>query len=95
MAPEGILDGNHVPDMTHKVPLVVCITRLVPQKGLHLISHAIKRIEELVSIRYSIFHKECCLSLSESNMMEMRISVRVYHRTNFYINSFCFYTVIE
>lgn len=47
LAPEGILDGNHVPDMTHKVPLVVCITRLVPQKGLHLISHAIKRIEEL------------------------------------------------
>ncbi|KAF3970148.1 hypothetical protein CMV_006129 [Castanea mollissima] len=47
LASEGILDGNHVLDMTHKVPLVVCITRLVPQKGLHLISHAIKRVEEL------------------------------------------------
>lgn len=30
-----------------KVPLVVCITRLVAQKGLHLIIHAIKHIEEL------------------------------------------------
>ncbi|XP_037496710.1 probable starch synthase 4, chloroplastic/amyloplastic [Jatropha curcas] len=30
-----------------KVPLVVCISRLVPQKGLHLITHAIKRVEEL------------------------------------------------
>lgn len=29
------------------VPLVVCITRLVAQKGLHLITHAIKRAEEL------------------------------------------------
>lgn len=28
-------------------PLVVCITRLVPQKGLHLIVHAIKRVIEL------------------------------------------------
>nr|POE83887.1 putative starch synthase 4, chloroplastic/amyloplastic [Quercus suber] len=47
LASEGIPDGKHVLDMTHKVPLVVCITRLVPQKGLHLISHAIKRAEEL------------------------------------------------
>lgn len=30
-----------------RVPLVVCITRLVAQKGLHLIRHAIKRVEEL------------------------------------------------
>lgn len=30
-----------------KVPLVVCITRLVAQKGLHLIHHAIKRVEQL------------------------------------------------
>lgn len=47
LASEGTLDGNHLPDITCKVPLVVCITRLVPQKGLHLISHAIKRVEEL------------------------------------------------
>uniref|UniRef100_A0A803MES6 Starch synthase, chloroplastic/amyloplastic n=1 Tax=Chenopodium quinoa TaxID=63459 RepID=A0A803MES6_CHEQI len=30
-----------------KIPLVVCITRLVAQKGLHLIRHAIKHVEEL------------------------------------------------
>ncbi|KAG9449378.1 hypothetical protein H6P81_009343 [Aristolochia fimbriata] len=30
-----------------RVPLVVCITRLVTQKGLHLIHYAIKRVEEL------------------------------------------------
>ncbi|KAE8056089.1 hypothetical protein FH972_012887 [Carpinus fangiana] len=47
LALEGTLDGNHLPDIACKVPLVVCITRLVPQKGLHLISHAIKRVEEL------------------------------------------------
>ncbi|CAN0839023.1 Glycogen synthase [Linum grandiflorum] len=34
-------------DAAPQVPLVVCITRLVPQKGLHLVTHAIKRIEEL------------------------------------------------
>ena len=33
----------------NRKPLVVCITRLVAQKGLHLIRHAIKRVEELVS----------------------------------------------
>ncbi|KAM7469150.1 hypothetical protein LguiA_007333 [Lonicera macranthoides] len=37
-------DSNLVAD---KVPLVVCITRLVAQKGLHLITHAIKHVEEL------------------------------------------------
>ena len=54
--------------MTHKVPLVVCITRLVPQKGLHLISHAIKRVEELVSVSCSMSHvvlSKCdCLAIS-------------------------------
>lgn len=45
----GLASGDHVPDTTTKVPLVVCITRLVAQKGLHLIIHAIKRVEELVS----------------------------------------------
>ncbi|CAI0628183.1 unnamed protein product [Linum tenue] len=39
--------GNQMPDAAPEVPLVICITRLVPQKGLHLITHAIKRIEEL------------------------------------------------
>ncbi|KAK9741574.1 hypothetical protein RND81_03G114200 [Saponaria officinalis] len=34
-------------DLKDRVPLVVCITRLVAQKGLHLIRHAIKRVEEL------------------------------------------------
>ncbi|XP_031114452.1 uncharacterized protein LOC116017974 [Ipomoea triloba] len=32
---------------SHQVPLVICITRLVRQKGLHLIIQAIKRVEEL------------------------------------------------
>lgn len=41
------------------VPLIVCITRLVAQKGLHLITHAIKRAEELVSLLLSF-----CLPLS-------------------------------
>ncbi|KAL5540135.1 hypothetical protein UlMin_042359 [Ulmus minor] len=43
----GLATGDHGTDMTNKVPLVICITRLVAQKGLHLITHAIKRIEEL------------------------------------------------
>ncbi|XP_061993199.1 uncharacterized protein LOC133711043 [Rosa rugosa] len=43
----GLASGNHVTDTTLKVPLVVCITRLVAQKGLHLITHAIKQVEEL------------------------------------------------
>lgn len=59
LASEGTQDGNRLADITYKAPLVVCITRLVPQKGLHLISHAIKHIEELVSI-----------TLSESNMVK-------------------------
>ncbi|KAK6131735.1 hypothetical protein DH2020_034532 [Rehmannia glutinosa] len=41
LAPEG-LPGD--PD---KVPLVVCITRLVAQKGLHLITNAIRYVEAL------------------------------------------------
>ncbi|XP_068643793.1 probable starch synthase 4, chloroplastic/amyloplastic isoform X2 [Aristolochia californica] len=36
-----------VPGSVKRVPLVVCITRLVAQKGLHLIHYAIKRVEEL------------------------------------------------
>ncbi|CAH9075586.1 unnamed protein product [Cuscuta epithymum] len=32
---------------SHRVPLVVCITRLVRQKGLHLIIQAIKHVKEL------------------------------------------------
>ncbi|KAB1200403.1 putative starch synthase 4, chloroplastic/amyloplastic [Morella rubra] len=47
LASEGTLNVNHVADIPFKAPLVVCITRLVPQKGLHLISHAIKHVEEL------------------------------------------------
>ncbi|XP_009345338.1 glycogen synthase isoform X2 [Pyrus x bretschneideri] len=43
----GLASGDHVPDTALKVPLVVCITRLVAQKGLHLITHAIKQVEEL------------------------------------------------
>ncbi|XP_068332033.1 uncharacterized protein [Pyrus communis] len=43
----GLASGYHVPDTALKVPLVVCITRLVAQKGLHLITHAIKQVEEL------------------------------------------------
>lgn len=68
LASEGILDGNRVLDTTHKVPLVVCITRLVPQKGLHLISRAIKRVEELVSVSCSMSHvvlsEYDCLTIS-------------------------------
>ncbi|KAJ4709151.1 Starch synthase, chloroplastic/amyloplastic [Melia azedarach] len=44
---EGTLAVNHVADIKHDVPLIVCITRLVAQKGLHLITHAIKHTEEL------------------------------------------------
>lgn len=41
---EPVKTGGNVKD---GIPLVVCITRLVAQKGLHLIRHAIKRVEEL------------------------------------------------
>ncbi|KAK3221208.1 hypothetical protein Dsin_008233 [Dipteronia sinensis] len=44
---EGTLAGDPVPYITDNVPLIVCITRLVAQKGLHLITQAIKRTEEL------------------------------------------------
>ncbi|KAL7224817.1 hypothetical protein ACSBR1_026158 [Camellia fascicularis] len=44
---EDIIAGNTGSKITAKVPLVVCITRLVAQKGLHLITHAIKHVEEL------------------------------------------------
>lgn len=43
----GLAYGDRVSDTTTKIPLVVCITRLVAQKGLHLITRAIKRVEEL------------------------------------------------
>lgn len=46
----GLAYGDRVSDTTTKIPLVVCITRLVAQKGLHLITRAIKRVEELVSL---------------------------------------------
>ncbi|XP_047307945.1 glycogen synthase-like [Impatiens glandulifera] len=35
------------PSTKRRVPLVVCISRLVAQKGLHLITHAIKHVENL------------------------------------------------
>ncbi|GKV20516.1 hypothetical protein SLEP1_g30631 [Rubroshorea leprosula] len=47
LAPESTVAGHQVLDKPQKVPLIVCITRLVAQKGLHLITHAIKRTEEL------------------------------------------------
>jgi glycogen synthase len=50
LASEDTRAGNTVSRTTGKVPLVVCITRLVAQKGLHLITHAIKHVEELVSL---------------------------------------------
>ncbi|KAI3715230.1 hypothetical protein L6452_22203 [Arctium lappa] len=40
---EGHVSNNHISD---RVPLVVCISRLVAQKGLHLIRHVINHIEE-------------------------------------------------
>ncbi|KAF3437251.1 hypothetical protein FNV43_RR20004 [Rhamnella rubrinervis] len=43
----GLATDDHVADMTLKVPLVVCITRLVAQKGLHLIIQAMKHVEKL------------------------------------------------
>lgn len=52
----GLASGDHVVDATLKVPLVVCITRLVAQKGLHLITHAIKQVEELVSLLLHAIH---------------------------------------
>jgi glycogen synthase len=96
LALEGTLDGNHLPDIACKVPLVVCITRLVPQKGLHLISHAIKRIEELVSLSFSIFFTTAALSLS-LNMMEIRIS-EIISSSNFLYQcfySFCIINMLE
>ncbi|XP_062115264.1 uncharacterized protein LOC133829571 [Humulus lupulus] len=43
----GLASSESVLDVQTTVPLVVCITRLVAQKGLHLIIHAMKRVEEL------------------------------------------------
>lgn len=44
LALEDTENSNHV---AGRVPLIVCITRLVAQKGLHLIRHAIKLVEQL------------------------------------------------
>ncbi|XP_027072863.1 uncharacterized protein [Coffea arabica] len=41
LALEGTSSGSD------RVPLVVCVTRLVAQKGLHLLTHAIHRVDEL------------------------------------------------
>jgi len=38
--------GLAMPEDGQRKPLVVCITRLVPQKGIHLIRHAIFRTQE-------------------------------------------------
>lgn len=35
-----------------RVPLVVCITRLVAQKGLHLINYAVKHVKVLVRLDF-------------------------------------------
>uniref|UniRef100_A0A2P2LH48 starch synthase n=1 Tax=Rhizophora mucronata TaxID=61149 RepID=A0A2P2LH48_RHIMU len=43
----GLASVSIAKNVTLKVPLVVCITRLVAQKGLHLITHAIRHVEEL------------------------------------------------
>lgn len=66
---EGTLAVNHVADIKHDVPLIVCITRLVAQKGLHLITHAIKHTEELVSLLSST-----CVSPSS----HLSLSLSVY-----------------
>ncbi|KAL6980341.1 starch synthase [Sarracenia purpurea var. burkii] len=47
LASEDIKSGYTASRVADKVPLVICITRLVAQKGLHLITHAIKKVEEL------------------------------------------------
>ncbi|XP_071742097.1 uncharacterized protein [Rutidosis leptorrhynchoides] len=43
LAIEGSVSSNH---LSNRVPLVVCISRLVAQKGLHLIRHAISHVKE-------------------------------------------------
>ncbi|GMH11779.1 hypothetical protein Nepgr_013620 [Nepenthes gracilis] len=47
LATETITSANDIHVVMDKIPLIVCITRLVPQKGLHLITHAIKHVVEL------------------------------------------------
>ncbi|KAI4379704.1 hypothetical protein MLD38_005966 [Melastoma candidum] len=44
---EGHSDMHSLLNETQRVPLVICISRLVAQKGLHLIRQAIKHVEEL------------------------------------------------
>lgn len=48
LAAEGLSSDSE------KVPLVICITRLVAQKGLHFIINAIRHVEELVSLSLSL-----------------------------------------
>ncbi|NP_001268021.1 starch synthase VI [Vitis vinifera] len=43
---KGTSASKLINEMENKVPLIVCISRLVAQKGLHLITHAIKQVEE-------------------------------------------------
>ncbi|XAR47969.1 Starch synthase [Bertholletia excelsa] len=62
LASEDIRASNAKSETADKVPLVVCITRLVAQKGLHLIIHAINHVEELYnqgpSIRILLMYSE-------------------------------------
>ena len=39
--------GLDVPKAGKRVPIVVCVTRLVPQKGVHMIKHAAERCEAM------------------------------------------------
>lgn len=66
---KGPLANKRINEMENKVPLVVCITRLVAQKGLHFITHAIKHVEELVSLPLLLIVVEMfsCFSLSYMN----------------------------
>lgn len=62
---EEIINRDDVAiDASVKVPMVVCITRLVAQKGLHLIIHAIYRVKELVSLCIFVSPPSLCNSPS-------------------------------
>lgn len=52
LSPEGneVNKWTELVNLVQRAPLVVCISRLVAQKGLHLIIHAINRVKELVSL---------------------------------------------
>lgn len=49
-------------DVSPDRPLVACITRLVPQKGIHLIKHAIGRTAEQ-GTDSGLVWVVCCVSL--------------------------------